>query len=149
MSKMPVSKQGFTSVLLAVDGSQVSMRAAEHAARIAKQDGAQLTAIHIVPSPPFEIPGEAADYYDVARKNAKKWMHDVEGVAARFGVNFKSDIIVGAFSVVDAIVAYAESVSVDLIVSGTRGNTPSDRIRMGSVASGLVEYASCSVLVIR
>ncbi len=125
------------------------MRAVEHAARIAKQDGAELIAIHIVPSPPFEIPGEVADYYDIARKNAKKWMREVEGIASRFGLALKSDIIVGASSVVDAIVGYAETVSADLIVSGTRGKTPSNRMRMGSVASGLVEYSGCAVLVVR
>lgn len=146
---MTALKQGFSRILVAVDGSEVSMRAVEHAARLAKQDGAELIAMHVVPSPPFEIPGEVADYYDVARKNAKKWMREVEGVASRFGLGLKSDIIVGAFSVVDAIVGYAETVSVDLIVSGTRGKTPSNRMRMGSVASGLVEYSSCAVLVVR
>jgi nucleotide-binding universal stress UspA family protein len=134
---------------VAVDGSEVSMRGVEHAARLARQDGAELIAIHVVPSPPFEIPGEVADYYDAARKNAKKWMREVEGAAARYGLGVKSDIIVGAYSVVDAIVGYAETVSVDLIVSGTRGKTPSNRMRMGSVASGLVEYSSCAVLVVR
>jgi nucleotide-binding universal stress UspA family protein len=146
---MSVPKQGFSRILVAVDGSEVSLRAVERAAHIAKQDGAEFIAVHVVPSPPFEIPGEVADYYDMARKNAKKWMRDVEGIASRFGLNLKSDIIVGAFSVIDAIVGYAETVSVDLIVSGTRGKTPSNRLRMGSVASGLIEYASCAVLVIR
>jgi nucleotide-binding universal stress UspA family protein len=146
---MTALKQGFTRILVAVDGSEVSLRAVEHAAHIAKQDSAELIAIHIVPSPPFEIPGEVADYYDIARKNAKKWMRDVEGICSRLGLGLKSDIIVGAYSVVDAIVGYAETVSVDLIVTGTRGKTPSNRLRMGSVASGLVEYASCAVLIIR
>jgi nucleotide-binding universal stress UspA family protein len=146
---MTAPRQGFNRVLVAVDGSEVALRATEHAAHIARQDGAELIAIHVVPSPPFEIPGEVADYYELARKNAKKWMRDVEGIASRFGLSLKSDIIVGAFSVVDAIVGYAETVSVDLIVTGTRGKTPSNRLRMGSVASGLIEYSSCAVLVIR
>jgi len=144
-----LSKRGFSKVILAVDGSEVSLRAADHAARIAKQDGAELLALHVVPVPPFEVPGEIADSYANARKNAKKWMKDVEDIATRNGIGVRTEILVGAYSVVDAIVSYAETTKADLIVTGTRGTTPSKRIVVGSVASGLVEYAGCAVLVIR
>ena len=135
--------------MVAVDGSEVSMRAAEHAARIAQQDGAELLALHVVPVPPFEVQGGLADSYANARRDAKRWMKDVEDAAARNGIGVKAEIVVGAYSVVDAIIGYAETVKADLIVTGTRGTTPSRRIRVGSVASGLVEYAGCAVLVIR
>jgi len=144
-----MSKRGFSKVIVAVDGSEVSLRAADHAARIAKQDGAELLALHVVPVPPFEVQGELADSYANARKNAKKWMKEVEDIAMRNGIGVKTEILVGAYSVVDAIVGYAETTKADLIVTGTRGTTPSKRIVVGSVASGLVEYAGCAVLVIR
>ena len=144
-----MSKRGFSKVVVAVDGSEVSLRAAEHAARIAKHDGAELLALHVVPAPAFEVQGELADSYASARRNAKKWMKNVEDAAARNGIGVKTEIVVGAYSVVDAILGYAETVKADLIVTGTRGTTPSRRILVGSVASGLVEYAGCAVLVIR
>jgi nucleotide-binding universal stress UspA family protein len=131
-----MSKSGFSKIIVAVDGSEVSLRAADHAARIAKQDGAGLIALH-------------ADSYANARKDAKKWMKDVEDIAMRNGIGVKTEVLVGAYSVVDAILGYAETTKADLIVTGTRGRTPSKRIVVGSVASGLVEYASCAVLVIR
>jgi nucleotide-binding universal stress UspA family protein len=64
-------------------------------------------------------------------------------------VGLRSEILVDASSVLDAILGYAERYSVDLVVTGTRGRTPSARILMGSVAHGLVQYASCPVLVVR
>ncbi len=143
------SGRGFTRILVAVDGSEVALRATEHAARIAKQDGAELIALHVVAAPAFEIKGELADHYANARKNAKRWMKDAEDVAARNGIGLKAEILVGAYSVVDAILGYAETVKADLIVTGTRGTTPSRRILVGSVASGLVAYSACAVLVIR
>jgi nucleotide-binding universal stress UspA family protein len=148
-SSIPTSKRGFNRILVAVDGSEVSLRAVEHAARIAKQDGAQLVALHVVPAPPFELTGELADHYERARNNVKKWMREVQAAAARHGTGIKTEVVVGAYSVVDSILGYAETISADLIVSGTRGTTPSRRILVGSVASGLVEYAGCAVLVIR
>lgn len=143
------SKQGFDRILVAVDGSEVSLRAAEHAARMAKQDGGSLAAVHVVPVPQYEFRGELADAYATARKDARKWMKDVEDIATRNGIGVKTEIVVGAYSVVDAILGYAEMMKADLIVTGTRGKTPSRRILVGSVASGLVEYAGCAVLVIR
>jgi nucleotide-binding universal stress UspA family protein len=151
MSAPPsTSKKSFIRIIVAVDGSAVSMRAVEHAARIAKQDGAELLALHVVPAPPFEVQGGLADIYANARKDAKKWMKEVEDIAVRNGIGaVKIEVVVGAFSVVDAILGYAETVKADLIVTGTRGTTPSRRILVGSVASGLVQYAGCAVLVVR
>lgn len=149
MAVPATGKKGFTRVVVAVDGSEVSLRAAEHAARLAKQDAAELLALHVVPAPQFEMQGGLADNYANARRNAKKWMKDVEDIAARNGVVVKTEIVVGAYSVVDAIIGYAETMKADLIVTGTRGTTPSRRILVGSVASGLVEYSGCAVLVIR
>ena len=149
MSSSSTGKKGFTRIVVAVDGSEVSLRAAEHAAHIAKQDGAELLALHVVPAPQFEMQGGLAENYANARREAKKWMKSVEDIAARNGVGFKAEIVVGAYSVVDAILGYAETVRADLIVTGTRGTTPSRRILVGSVASGLVEYSGCAVLVIR
>lgn len=145
----PVVEAAFRRILVAVDGSPVAMRAVEHALRLARADAAELVAVHIVPSPPVEIPGELADYYDRARGAARRWMKEVEELAQRAGVVLRTDVVVGAYSVVDAVLGYAETISADLIVTGTRGRTPSRRILVGSVASGLVEYASCAVLVIR
>jgi nucleotide-binding universal stress UspA family protein len=52
-------------------------------------------------------------------------------------------------SIADTIVNYAESKNVDLIVMGTKGRTGIKRFLLGSVASGVVAHAKCSVLVVR
>ncbi len=142
-------RSGFRRVLVAVDGSEVSMRALDHAARIAQEDGAELYALHVVPSPPFEYQGVLADYYDQARHSSSRWMKDVEAGAAKRGMRVRTETVVGASSIVDTIVGYAESISCDLLVTGTRGRTPSSSMLMGSVAMGLVEGAKCPVLVVR
>ena len=141
-------KEGFKRILVAVDGSDASLRASEEAAGIAEEDGAKLLALHVVPAPSFESVGELGEYYKIARREAKKWLGEVERVAQSHRVEVKVNLA-GALSIVDAVIDCAEANSVDLIVIGTRGRTPSATIRVGSVASGLVEYAGCAVLVIR
>lgn len=142
-------KSGFKRILVAVDGSEISFKAVDHAARIAKYEGASLAALYVVPTPGFEISGNIADYYEEARKPAKKWMKEVENIAALHGMSIKTEILVGAYSVIDAMLGYAETQSIDLIVTGHRGMTQSKKLLLGSVAAGLVEYAQCPVLMIR
>ena len=139
----------FKHVLVAVDGSDISLKAVEIASRLAKHEGAELTALHVVPKPPFEYSGDAAAYYDEARRIAKKWMPGVQKAAALYGMGVRTEVLVDVSSVVEAIIAYAEANHIDLIVTGTRGRTPSRRMLVGSVANGLISYASCHVLVVR
>lgn len=47
------------------------------------------------------------------------------------------------------IVKYAEEKEIDLIVVGTRGRTGIKKILLGSVASGVVTYAHCPVIVVK
>jgi nucleotide-binding universal stress UspA family protein len=54
-----------------------------------------------------------------------------------------------ALSVVEAINDVALNEKVDLIVTGTRGLSGFKKVVLGSVASGVVEHAHCSVLVVK
>jgi nucleotide-binding universal stress UspA family protein len=65
-------------------------------------------------------------------------------------IQFKSEIIEDPISRVgSAIVDYAESENVDLIVIGTRGRTGFKKMLLGSVASDVVTYAHCPVMVVK
>ena len=65
-------------------------------------------------------------------------------------IRFKSEIIEDPTSKVrSAIVDYAEREVVDLIVIGTRGRTGFKKMLSGSVASDVVTYAHCPVMVVK
>jgi nucleotide-binding universal stress UspA family protein len=46
-------------------------------------------------------------------------------------------------------VEYAEEKKIDLIVIGSKGMSGLKRMLLGSVASGVVTYADCPVLVVK
>ncbi len=46
-----------------------------------------------------------------------------------------------------AIVDFAEANKIDLIVTGTKGRSGFKKLLLGSVASGVATYASCSVMI--
>jgi len=77
----------------------------------------------------------------VVRRDRKK------GAANKVKVN--TEVVASPTSVVPAIVDYAEKNNVDLIVVGTRGRSGLKKLLLGSVASGVVTYASCPVMVVK
>jgi nucleotide-binding universal stress UspA family protein len=52
-------------------------------------------------------------------------------------------------SAADEIIRYAQEKEVDLIVVGTKGRSGMSKVLLGSVASKVVTYSPCSVLVVR
>ena len=57
--------------------------------------------------------------------------------------------IINGISVSAQIVEYAESNNIDLIVVGTRGRSGFNKLLLGSVASGVITYAHCPVMVVK
>jgi len=57
--------------------------------------------------------------------------------------------IVTSVSVADAIIDFAETEKIDLIIMGSRGLSLSSRIKLGSVASQVIKYSPCSVYLVK
>jgi nucleotide-binding universal stress UspA family protein len=57
--------------------------------------------------------------------------------------------VVSSVNAAGGIVDYAEAQNVDLVVVGARGKSGFRKLLLGSVASNVVTYAHCPVLVIK
>ena len=66
-----------------------------------------------------------------------------------YGKVIRTAVIVTDTSVAGAIVQSSEEHNIDLIVVGTRGRSGFTKLLLGSVASAVVTYACCPVLLIR
>ena len=64
-------------------------------------------------------------------------------------VNLSTKVISIGASVETSIVEYAENKNIDLVIIGTRGRTGFKKLLLGSVASGVIIYAHCAVLVVK
>ncbi len=67
----------------------------------------------------------------------------------RTRVQTEKKVIGGPSPVPDSIIIYAENENVDLIVVATRGRSGFKKLLLGSVASKVVTYAHCPVLVVK
>lgn len=84
-----------------------------------------------------------------ARAEAQKWFTEIIRTAEQRGVRIKTDVIDSPMSVVSAVVSYADQEKADLIVIGTRGRSGIGKMLLGSVASGVVTYSPCTVVVVK
>ena len=133
------------------------MRALEYAVQIVKRFNSKLIALHIVPSSiRYDFFMSKKDYetnntpfnqvLQFAYMEAQKWFEDAR---EKIDVEFKTDVIIAEESIVKEIIEYSERENIDLIVIGTRGRTGFKKLFLGSVASGVLNFAHCPVLVVR
>lgn len=140
-------------IVVAVDGSDNAARAVKVASGIARRTGSDLTILHVVSFPAAvyseEAPEQVTTIEKEARQEAEKFVSSSSSIAMQEGIKAKTAIEEHLDSVVRGITEYAEKNGIDLIVIGTRGLGGFRRLILGSVASGVVHYAHCSVLVVR
>ena len=125
------------------------MNAAEYAISITKAYRSQLIALHVVTSEVSTIASTFSPQMEEIKKNAQEFFDKMR----RKG-NTSSDIplrteLIASSSVVGGIIDFAEKENIDLIVVGTRGRSGLKRLLLGSVASGVVNYAHCPVMIVK
>ena len=149
---------GFSKIVVGVDGSEESMKAAEYAISIAKLYNAELNAItvltsdigYIYSSPGVESPPlTVKEIVLLAGDEAKKWFDEIKEKANKKGIQLKTEYIVAKKSLLNTILEYVEEHNINLVVVGTRGRSGIKKMLLGSIASGLVTYSPCPVLVIK
>lgn len=155
-----VEKTSIQKILVAVDESATSEKAANHAIHLAKLENAELVFVHIIEDIKMGgVISARAKYGDLklvegfnrARKeSALQWIRPFEEQARSEGVKARSEILYDTGkSVTGMIVDYAQKNNVDLVVLGTRGLSKFKRLLVGSVASGVSSHAHSPVLIVR
>lgn len=124
----------FHHVLVSLDGSTGSECALPYAIDVAATYGARLTALGV----PIPMEWEQVEEYLEAKVAPLR----AEGIV-------KIDIATALGEPGPAIVAYARSSDVDMIVMGTQGRGARADYRVGSIAQQVLERAPCPVLMVR
>ena len=148
-------------ILVPVDGSDLSFKAAEYAIHLAKVNNAEVTTLNVVEDiKQGGAIGLQAKYGNVSlvdafrkvrKDSAELWMNKISQEAKSQGVTFKSEIIddEDATSEAGVITGYAEQHNFDLIVIGSKGRSKLGRLLTGGVTNAVVNSAKNPVLVVR
>lgn len=138
----------YKKILIAADGSLHSLRAADHAMKIAACDpGTLVVILYVLDSDHIKsdvlLHWNALDRTDVRKKR----VIDVEEKAVKASVTFETKIMHGEPGPV--IVKYANENSVDLIVLGSRGLNALQEFVLGSVSHKVAKRANCPVMIVK
>ena len=145
-------------ILVAVDGSDTSMNAADYAITLAKNSSneAEIFVINVIDlSPIFKLlPSDTRkQLISIGRQQASQIFDTIKQMAKSHGVKtnrINTEMVeTSSASAADEIIRYAKEKGVDLIVVGTKGRSGMSKALLGSVASKVVTYSPCSVLVVR
>jgi nucleotide-binding universal stress UspA family protein len=136
-------------ILVAIDGSDPSLKAARMAADIALRFGAQLTLVHVVPKlllPPDVYGLTLAEVEREHRAYAEKLLQKAIAFLAEPGVDTTSTILYG--SPAESIAEEAAAGDVGMVVVGSRGHGAVARVFLGSVSDRIVHISPKPVLVV-
>ncbi len=119
-------------ILFATDFSDASRLAGATAADLARQFGARLHVLHVVPrvTDPTKAPVELRAVADALGRGLQVVTAITSGLPAR------------------QIAGYARKNAIDLVVLGTHGRTGVSHAILGSVAESVVRHARCRVLTV-
>lgn len=145
--------------LVAVDGSESSIEALEHAIGVAKRLDARLLPVYSVEPRILVEGGQAAPSFTEAsdrlytedisqgEERGERVLEEAEERVREAGVEAESSLLYG--DPVDTIAEFAEAEGVDGIFVGHRGLSKRVEGLVGSVAEGLVQHATVPVTVVR
>lgn len=147
-------------ILVATDGSDASIRAANFAIHFCKLEKADLVILHVLPDiKQGGVIGLRAKYGDLKMVSAflqaktheaHKWIELIQKNVKKNGVGSKIEILENdGTSIVGIITKYAQKNQIDLIIVGTRGLSKFKRLLVGSVSSAIISHSHCPVLLVK
>lgn len=147
----------YKHLVVAVDGSNTSINALNHATGLAVQSGSRLTLVHVAnPSEFMTLAPEFLQhesYEAAAIDSGNSVLSDAKALAHQAGVTeVETHLLVaakGAKEMAHELVEYASRQGADLLVLGTHGRTGLMHLLMGSFAETVMRCSDLPLLIIR
>src|SRR5260370_1304899 len=138
----------FEKILVAIDGSPASEKALVAAVDLAGHCKAELTALSVA-----EVPEVVATVGEVEelRRGTEAHLRKIGEAAVAYarsrGLALRSVVVRGHAA--DAILRYAETEGVNLVVLGQHGHSRIARFFLGSTTDRVSEHCPCTVMIVK
>lgn len=137
-------------VLVAIDGSDASRRAARFASELAASTGARVLLLTVLEQPQM-IPLGPLDSVGIVRTESNEDVDRVKRMLDELASQYPTGqaeerVEIGSPS--EVILRQATSEAVDLIVIGRRGHGALERLMLGSVSERVIRHAAVPVTVV-
>ena len=139
----------FEGILLAVDGSQHSIRAAKEAGDLARAMNSKVLRIVIAYDgiPPYLGEPNLQQAINARMKEANEVLQKAQDAVGKIPGEIHTELIEG--SPAEAIINVAKTRGSTVIVMGSRGLSTMVELVLGSTSHKVVSHAPCPVLVVR
>ncbi|WP_435333356.1 universal stress protein [Haloarchaeobius sp. TZWWS8] len=137
----------YDHLLVAVDGSKTSERAADHAIDLAKRFDSTLTVMHVVDGDLLALDARGQLLADQLEADATEIVEKTVERAIEMGVSAEPLITRG--SPAAEILSAIDAREPDLVVVGSHGRTGIDKFLLGSVSERVVRRSTVPVLTVR
>ena len=145
------------NILIATDGSEYADHALDFMLRFPFPRDSKMTVLSVVgdiPMLPAELDALSEAQIESLEQANRRLREEAEELVEREGRRLREDGWPGETMVrtgkpVDQILRVAEEIDADLIVLGSHGARMAKRFLLGSVSDRVLEYAPCSVLIVK
>jgi len=139
----------FEKILLAVDGSEHSLRAAQEAGNLARVMKSDILRIVVAFDgiPAYLGEPNLQQAIDARMKEASTILQKAQNAVGKIPGELHTELIEG--SPAEAIINVAKTRGSTVIVMGSRGMSAIAELVLGSTSHKVVSHASCPVLIVR
>ncbi|TYL36520.1 universal stress protein [Natronococcus pandeyae] len=143
----PASEDGlYEQVLIPTDGSDAAERAAENALEIAARYDADVHAVYVVDSTPYDLEDAPRSIVGLLTEGGRNATETVADMARERGLSVTTEVRRGIPA--EELLECASAVDADLVAMGTRGRTvDADRL-LGSTTARVVRRSAIPVLAV-
>lgn len=138
-------------ILIAVDNSTCSEKAARVGYEVAKTFGAEVALVNIIEPVPANVNPDLTlapvflEAYDNSEENSHMLLKEIE---SKYGNGIPTTYLSVMDSAAHGIIQQSDTYGSDLIVIGTYGRTGLYHFLMGSVAEHVARKSACPVLIV-
>jgi nucleotide-binding universal stress UspA family protein len=136
-------------IVVAVDGSDPSFKSLSYAIKLAAMSKSKVVVLNVMSLPHGTTPKTVEALKKDLSGKAAQILEKAKSMSKSEGIDVETRSVETSQSTVMAIVEFADKEKADLIVMGTKGTSGYGRLMLGSVAAGVVSFASCPVLAVR
>ena len=142
----------YKRILIATDGSDKSMKAAEEGMELAKALGAQVIALNVInevviASAVRQLGSDRKEVEEKLKVAGGKAVDSIKAMGAKMGVSVDAIVRIGAPA--NTVIDTSGAEKADLIVMGSHGESGASKLLIGSVVQKVLYWATIPVLVVR
>lgn len=137
----------FKKILIATDGSDNAMRAAEQGRDIAVCMKAEVTVVYAAYVPPMYTDDLRPEIFDAVHADGQRILNATARVFEGTEVKVETELLYDE-KAEDGILRLVDELGFDLVIVGSRGLDVTQRKALGSTSMRVVEQATCPVLVV-